>query len=533
MLQRFCCRLQSFVFRSPLYRLLLERGSVPDSLALSLNDPWPGHAEAGQALIGEKGDLFVRQGSDAPAGYDDYILTHGWLRDLRAAGTGAARRKALALLEAWLTRHDIWREDSWTPAIVGERITNWIRFYDFFAASAPSAFSTRLLGSLRRQGRHLMRCRLGSLAGTESLCALKGLLAVGFALDNGGKATDSALTLLRYQLFAEILGDGCHVSRNPYLQMQTLRHLIDLRDVLAAAGRESPHELVTAIERMTPALKLFRHGDGGLALFNGSFEASSLEIEAILTHSKTRGRVSRRLAHAGYERLLAGRSLLLVDVGTPPLAPFDKTAHAGLLSFEFSTGRERLIVNCGALLNASPDWHQAMAATAAHSTLTLANTNACEIRPEGGLGHRPSRVSVQRYEQEGIQYVEAAHNGYEERFQVTHHRLLSLTAGGDEMQGRDVLAGPPGRDFTIRWHLHPTVKASLAHGGQTALLRLPSGSGWRLKVAPGLAGSTLGLEPGIYVGDAVPRRSLQIRISGRTQEDPTVINWLLTREKKK
>ena len=40
----------------------------------------------------------------------------------------------------------------------------------------------------------------------------------------------------------------------------------------AGAQRQPPPALTTAIERMAPALRALRHGDGGLALFNGSKE---------------------------------------------------------------------------------------------------------------------------------------------------------------------------------------------------------------------------------------------------------------------
>ena len=35
------------------------------------------------------------------------------------------------------------------------------------------------------------------------------------------------------------------------------------------AGNRRPPELLNAIDRMRPALRMFRHGDGSLALFNG------------------------------------------------------------------------------------------------------------------------------------------------------------------------------------------------------------------------------------------------------------------------
>jgi uncharacterized heparinase superfamily protein len=203
------------------------------------------------------------------------------------------------------------------------------------------------------------------------------------------------------------------------------------------------------------------------------------------------------------------------------------------MSFEFGQGRERLIVNCGAVENANVEWRRALAATAAHSTLTLEDINICDVLTSGKIDSAV-RVTAQRYEQDGVHYIEMMHNGYEHRFGLLHHRILALGAEGDELRGRDSLGGASDKslNFAVRWHLHPSVQASLSHSGQTALLRTPSGGGWRLRVEDG----DLGLEAGLYCGSGIPRRSLQLKVSGRTKpssESPeTVINWSLVREKK-
>ena len=65
---------------------------------------------------------------------------------------------------------------------------------------------------------------------------------------------------------------------------------------------------------------------------------------------------------------------MVVDAGVPAAPGYDPHAHAGTLSFEFSHGDERLIVNCGAQ-NAGGEWRLAQRATAAHSTLAVDDTN--------------------------------------------------------------------------------------------------------------------------------------------------------------
>src|SRR5262249_46944435 len=151
------------------------------------------------------------------------------------------------------------------------------------------------------------------------------------------------------------------------------------------------------------------------------------------------------------------------------------------------------------------EWRAACASTAAHSTLSIEDHNACEVMPSGRI-LSSARVDAQRYEQDGVQSIEMIHDGYHQKFGITHHRILSLSQDGEELRGCDMMAGAAGRNFSLRWHLHPLVQASLAQSGQAALLRTPSGTGWRLRIEHG----ELGLEPSIYCGSGTPRRSLQL-----------------------
>jgi len=209
--------------------------------------------------------------------------------------------------------------------------------------------------------------------------------------------------------------------------------------------------------------------------------------------------------------MTAGRSLLLADCAAPPQRSIDLSGHAGLLSFEFGTGKERIIVNCGAVHEANTAWRSACAATAAHSTLTVEDKNACDVMPTGSV-LSSAHVDAQRYEQDGFQCVEMKHDGYQPKFGVVHERVLALSEDGEELRGRDTLSGSLNRDFTLRWHLHPNVQASLVQSGQAALLRTASGMGWKLRVESGI----LELEPSIYCGNGLPRRSLQLKVSHRT-----------------
>jgi uncharacterized heparinase superfamily protein len=512
---------QNVAYGNPIYQKILASGEAPERLHFTLPDPWPGDAQAGLVLMAGQRSMFEK----APSAPVRHAGTH--LRNLRAVGTDAARQMALRLIYNWLEHHDGWHEDEWAPATLGERIASWISFYEFYAPVASPDLIARLTTSLHRQWKHLARTLSPNLTGIEGLQAVRGLVYGALNFEEGERALGLAADLLQRQITLEILADGGHISRNPSVHLHMVRHLADLRAIFKAAELELPEAARIALSTMPPVLKFFRQGDGGLALFNGGSEETPLLIEAVITQAESRGRSLRRLPQMGYERVNAGRSLLIVDTGKPAPRGYDAAAHAGLLGFEFGQGRERLIVNCGAAPAGGIEWRMACASTAAHSTLTLEDTNACEILA-GGVTSSSIYVTSQRYEQNGSQCLELTHDGYRNRFGILHQRFLALSPDGVALHGRDILAGTSEKNFVFRWHLHPLVQASLAQNGQTAILRLPSGGGWRFRIERG----ELGLEPSIYCGNGAPRRSLQLKVSGQTDEAQTAVNWSLVREKK-
>jgi uncharacterized heparinase superfamily protein len=307
-----------------------------------------------------------------------------------------------------------------------------------------------------------------------------------------------------------------------------LRDLIDIRAALRAARIETPAALQDAIERMAPILRFFRHGDRRLALFNNSSEEDGVLVDLVLTRSEAKGLAPAQAPQSGFQRLHAGQSLVLVDVGKPPSRGFDQDAHAGMLSFELSQGRDRIIVNCGGYRGPKPAWRRLARASAAHSVLVVGDTNAVEIQADGSLGHAPETVRCDRAEEDGHQWVAATHDGYQPRFGVTYSRELYLAPDGDDLRGEDKLTGRAGTEFAVRFHLHPAVEASLSADGGAAVLRLPNGAVWRLRAA----GAEMSLGESVYLGAGEAKKTQQVVLSGTTGPDGAVVRWAIRREPK-
>jgi uncharacterized heparinase superfamily protein len=233
-----------------------------------------------------------------------------------------------------------------------------------------------------------------------------------------------------------------------------------------------------------------------------------------------------QLPLTGFQRLDRGKTVVIMDCGAPPRHGLDSHAHAGTLSFELSHDDERMIVNCGAH-PWSKEWGQVQRTTAAHSTLIVDNTNSAMLLPHGGLALRPEVVTCRREETDGQIWLDTSHDGYEEGFGLVHRRKLYLSADGHDFMGEEHLVGPGGNAYALRFHLHPQVSVNVTQNGQTAFIKMPKGSGWRLRVD----GADLALAESVHIGlGGQVRRSQQIVVIGTIESDQTEIRWLLQRE---
>jgi uncharacterized heparinase superfamily protein len=549
MAHRLRRRAMALLCRTGLYRYTLA-GRTPREFVKNLAIRWPGDAKRGAALLagnfhlaGETVRLAAPYAAASGAGADWLAEFHGfaWLADLATLGSAEARETGRVAIATWIASNATWHELSWRSDVLAARLVAWVtQFESFFAGSGDDKLRDALLASLARQARHLARVAAWEANGAARLHALKGLILAGVALGMNERRVTSALDQLARELPLQVRPDGGQVERSPAVQLIVLRDLVDIRTALRSAHIVVPEALQNAIDRMAPMLRLFRHGDGRLAQFNDTSEEYGALADLLLTRSEVRGRPPLSAPHSGFQRLQCGKTIVIVDTGAPSPQGLDHHAHAGTLSFEMSVGRERLIVNCGAYRGASPDWRRAARNTAAHSTVIVADTNSAEILADFTIGHRPSVGTTTRAEAEGSLWIAASHDGYAAEFGLTHSRQLFLSADGDDLRGEDNLTGKQGKSgsagasFAIRFHLHPTVQVSLSQDGGAALLRLASGTGFRLRAQ----GAQMSLAESVYLGSGEMKKTQQIVLSGHVGAEPdgtagATVKWAIRREGKK
>lgn len=469
--------------------------------------------------------------------WSEELLGFSWLRHLRSAGLTLSRKNARALVSDWISLHGGSHPVSWEPAITARRVISWLTHSPLILQDADHAFYRSFLRSLSRQVRYLRGVYPITEDGHPRMLVAIALTFAGLCMSGEQRLFQQSAKRLVQELRRQILPDGGHASRNPGTVIDLLIDLIPLRQIFDSRNVPMPAVLMNSIDRMIPMLRFFRLSDGTIAQFNGMGATPTDMLAAILAYDETRAQPLYDAHNSGYQRLEGDGSVVIADTGAPPPASLSNHAHAGCLSFEFSVKRHRVVINCGMPAQNRQGWSEAARGTAAHSTVTWHNTSSCRFRETKDgikqIGDGPRDVKIVRTGREDAILVRASHDGYARQFGIIHQRSWRLSPDGDRLDGEDVFTTTSGYeippdvedDYVIRFHLHPSVKASRVNDGRTVLLILPGRESW-LFTAPNMH---VELEESIFLSASEgPRRTNQIVISENARTISRVI-WTFTR----
>jgi uncharacterized heparinase superfamily protein len=468
------------------------------------------------------------------------LLGFGWLRHLRAADTALTRANARALVDDWISNTSRRRPCGRRADVLARRVISLLSQAPLVLGDTDGKFYRRYLRGLAREIRYL-RYTMLDVDGVPRLQVLIALCYASLCLANQGRHVRAATRKLSEELHRQILPDGGHISRNPGALIELLIDLLPLRQTFAARNIAPPPALLNAIDRMMPMLRFFRHGDGSFALFNGMSSAPSDLLATLLAYDDTHGVPMASMPHSGFQRLDAGPLTLIMDTGPPPPPSVSQEAHAGCLSFELSWGPSRIVTNCGMPSTSRENWRPFARSTAAHSTLTYHDTSSCQFIELSAMKRLlqgapvvsgPSYVESRREAVTNGALLTTSHDGYLARFAVSHRRVLMLAADGSRLDGEDSVAPAPGArikgnetDFAVRFHLHPSVKASRLSDARGVMLVLPNRDVWTFEALD----DRVELEDSVFLaGNDGPRRTAQIVIRQDARHAPS-IRWSFAR----
>jgi uncharacterized heparinase superfamily protein len=419
---------------------------------------------------------------------------------------------------------------AWQPEIVGRRVISWLSNSVLVLDSGEPQAYENFLKALTSQLRYLSASYRNAPDGVPRLVALMALIYAGLCIAEQQAVVDRYSRPFGKELSRQILADGGHISRNPDALVELLLDLLPLRQCFVARDRPPPKELTDAIDRIMPMLRFFRTGDGTLARFNGAGPTATDALATVMAYDDVEGAPVRTAANSGYVRLACGPTTLVCDIGPVPAPSLSTGAHAGFLSFEMSSANCPIIVNCGAPAPHHEAWRPYARSTAAHSTLTFedslsagfAATNANGSVTVGDAALTGPVNAQATFADQGDNYrIKGSHDGYVADFGVSHARQILVAPNGLLISSEDKLSAPVGLKspegdliagaYAIRFHLHPSVRASLGSDGQSAVLTLKNGETWKISSnAPETK-----IEESFFLADARgPQATSQVVLAG-------------------
>jgi uncharacterized heparinase superfamily protein len=174
----------------------------------------------------------------------------------------------------------------------------------------------------------------------------------------------------------------------------------------------------------------------------------------------------------------------------------------------------------------------ALRTTAAHSTVTVADTNSTAILPDGSIGKGVADVLIDRIEDNDSSRIDATHDGYMRAFGLLHRRSLILGNDGKELRGTDELVpksrrkAKDGTPFSVRFHLARGIEPTITADGMGAILRSPGAPPWNFRSR----GAAIGVEESLTVdGAGVPHRTMQLVINGEAAASGAEVHWQFRR----
>ncbi|MDX2263371.1 MAG: heparinase II/III family protein [Hyphomicrobiales bacterium] len=512
-----------------------ELRTADPSFASELNDGYFGLAGA-VALTGSESPFTVTPPTPA---WQRELFSFCWLRHLHAADDDVVRERARALVAEWMALGGSAPRIAWDEDVAARRVIALFSHAGFLLEDVDAEFYDAFMRALTVDLHNLSVTGARGAQGLPKLRTQIALLFAALCVAEQQTALPARLASFQAELAAQILPDGGHVSRNPGCLVELLLDLLPLKQCFIARKIDPPQFLYDAVNRMLPMLRFMRLG-AGLGRFNGMGATPLDFLASVLVYHDEPWKPRVHAEASGYARLERGATAVLMDVGGPPSLMSSAGAHAGCLSFEMASEGELIVVNCGAPRDAGSEWGVVCRSTAAHSTLTINDASSSKLvrnqlsqDREAHLLSGPRTVRCEVGEENGAVVVRAAHDGYRDRFNLTHRRRIALSADGMTLEGLDQLVGPSGKaaftvpnaGFAIRFHLAPGVAAMRMAEPGGVMLALPNGELWRFAAT----GAQVNIEESIFLADLVgPRRSLQIVLTGPCSSE-TQAAWTLAR----
>lgn len=467
---------------------------------------------------------------------------HGftWLDDLAARGDNAAIEIAQKWIFSWIEKYGSGSGAGWTPNLTGKRLIRLIHHEEIILHELSEKKISIYFRFIYKQANFLSKRFYKTNEINMNFEAIVGLIYCGLYVEGFDSFITVATEYLSRECRDKIDEDGGILSRNPEELLEIFTYLVWVAHGLHDADWTPSQAHIDAINRIAPTLRHLRHTNGNLCRFNGSLGKYSGELDRYLFLSGNKKKTTKILK-MGYARLEGGRTSIIQDAGSLPNLFQSNLAHASVLGFELTHGRQPLIVNCGSGANFGRDWRKAGRATQSHSTFCIKGQSSAKLtrslsynsKLTDFLSQGPTEVVTSKSKVTGGTELTVSHDAYASKFSVNLERKLELSDSGEILIGNDQIALLSTRDrsneissddleYEVRFQFHPEVTVQILDNDVVKINSKYAGA-WILEAL----NLTPSIQPSYYFseGNSSPIPTKQVVFSTKFNDFLKQVRW--------
>ena len=390
--------------------------------------------------------------------------------DLNSINSDERKEWHKQLIQDWINCNPPGFGIGWEPYPVSLRIVNLVKW-----ALRKNNLSSNAKHSLAIQLRWLNKRLEYHLLGNHLFANAKALVFGGLFFK--GKEADKwlikGLRILNNEMQEQILPEGGHFELSTMyhaLAFEDLLDLINVTNCFSSKLNEEQNKQVSSwyglAEKMHFWLLTMCHPDGEISFFNDSaFDVAPDKSELDAYANRVLGHKLKNCKYSdvyhfdsGYLKIIKNGSVAFLDVAKVGPNYLPGHAHADSLSFEWSIGKHRVIVNSGTSCYGNSEERIRQRSTAAHNTVVVDRQNSSEVWGGFRVARRayPIELQVLQKQNNKATEVHCAHDGY---FRLTGKPKHSRKWIMDEKSFfiEDHIAETT-KEAKARFHFHPDVQ---------------------------------------------------------------------------
>lgn len=329
------------------------------------------------------------------------------------------------------------------------RIVNWIKFCTRHRIVDP-----RITASLYEQSHRLAAFPEYEIMGNHLL--ENGIALVWAGLYLGSSSfLENGRSIVAHQLPEQILSDGAHFERSPSYASAILKNILELLFLLRHQNAEIDLSKLLEINssRILSHLFILIKGAPFYPNFNDSNEQMAISFPDLVGLAQHLGIAYDELAlgESGFLRFDGNDFHVIFNSGRLNASYQPGHAHADAFTFILNYKGAPIIVDPGVSVYEVSERRLLERSTGLHNTVSVEGANSVDVWSSFRLAKRCVIKTLSK----SFNDIEIEHDGYLNKYKITHNRQLTCSA--NSVQIIDRLIGWNGQSLGLHLHFHPSV----------------------------------------------------------------------------